>query len=378
MGGLLDGDARGGPDELRSIVARAGRARARIGAVAAAVALAAGGGIGYGIASAASGGTGSQLVATSPPSGTSGPSAANGAASPSFAGSGAAVLQPIRFDSLFTRQVGSIDIRGFLISEPNPLPAEGIAGCGVGAVRFQAEVSTPHMVGVAPGFVYQDSTTGAILFSQPTVIGVQEGDPTAVVVAYTSSDVALVKMAFTGGSSDQMAPAKGWSALVAPFPAGASTRDTNYGTLTALDHSGHVLSEVKVQVAPKPPLQGVSGSGSGSSGSGSISPGTVHASGGGSGVASSGSSAAGSGAVSSPPASVGSPPASVVNPPESVPNPVSPSYPCKVTPVPTPTPVPLPPCPQQTTVNGVTYAYSCPAQPPVNGPTTPSKAGSGG
>jgi hypothetical protein len=328
MGGLLDGAGAGGPDELRSIVSRAGRRRTRLAALAAGLALATGGGIGYGVASATSGGSGQEIVATSPVTGPSsaaaGPLSANGSMSV-----GGSIATPVsKLQSLFTRQVGSIDIRGFLTSLPNPMPYQGVYSC-FGGPSFQAEVSTPHMVGIVAGFEYQNSTAGPITYYQPALIGQAEGDPTAIVVAYTSSAVAQVRMDFAspGGARDEMAPVQGWSALAAPWSSSGSP--PKYGTLTAFDHAGHVLSQVTVESAPKP-VPG--GSGTGSTGSGSTGfgteSGTVHAAG---------------GVISSPPASVstGSPSA-----------PGNVAYPCRVP----PGPVPPPTCIAPTTVKGANSA----------------------
>ncbi len=353
IGGLLDGAGAGGADELRSIVARAGRRRLRLAGIVGAVALAAGGGIGYGVSSATGDGSTQQIVATSPQSGT--PGGQGGYTAPNAgAASGTspsiATVGPSQYKKLFTRHVGSIDIRAFADSTPTPLPyaASGVTCFGQGA-RLSAEVSTPNMVGIIGGFTYGSSSSGGpILSAEPWLAGVSEGDPTAIVIVNTSSEVALVKMQFGVGGTDQMAPVEGWSALAAPWPGG---KVVNYGTLTAFDHAGHVLSTASVPslMMTSPPLPGSSG--------------TVHAAGGGTGV----SGTASSGAASSGTGSVG--PAVSVSPANATSPPV---LPCQVPPQPGPTPFP---CPPATTANGATYA--CPALPPTTTPTT-LKSGSGG
>lgn len=368
MGELLSGaGGGGGPDELRTIVSRAGRTRTRVAAVAAGLALAAGGGLGYGISSATSGGSRQQIVATAPQSAGASPSGASGIDSPSggpaVAVPSPSIAQPLKYQKVFTRQVGSVDIRGFL--QPMPAVPYGVPAICVGrgsGTRFQAEVSTPGMVGIVSGLEYQQSFVGGpIEFTQPQVVGIEEGDPVAVVVAHTTSDVAQVRMDFAGHGSDQMAPVQGWSALATPYPGGTFTTPAIFGTLTALDKAGRTLAQQTVEVAPRP-LPAVpmnpgksapngSGSGSGSPGSGSVGSGTAGSGTAGSGTAGSGTAGSGSGSVSggstssgtatSPPAS-SSPPVSVVSPPATTPQttpgkgipPGTTVYPCEVTPLP--------------------------------------------
>lgn len=376
MGGLLEGAGSGGPDELRSIVSRAGRRRARFAAIAAGLALGAGGGIGYGVASATGGGSGQQIVATAPVSGpvkgSAGSSATPALETPGAAGPSAAVFQPSQYKRLFTRQAGSIDIRGFLFTFPNPLPYQGVATCELGGSRFQAEVSTPNMVGIAQGFLYQNSTSGPIIATQPSIVGQAEGDPTLVVIADTAPNVTQVRMQFTGGSTDQMEPVQGWAALAAPFPGGTSGQSTtSYGTLTAYDHAGHEVARVDVELAPKPaaPLSpGVGARSGGSSGAGSSG-------GGSSGSGSSGSGSSGSG--SSSPGSVHAAGGSATVGGASAPAQGSVAYPC-ITGGPIPTPSTLPPCRPLTTVSGGANAYACPALPPAKSNTSSPSPGSGG
>ena len=371
MGGLLDGGGAGGPDELRSIVARAGRRRLRLAGIVGAAALAAGGGIGYGISSATSGGSTQQIVATSPQSGTPGGQGgytAPNVGAPSGANSSIATPGPFQYKKLFTRHAGSIDIRGFTISIPTPLPYEGAATC-IAGTRFQAEVSTPNMVAFAGGFLNGSHADGPILSTETSVAGVSESDPTAIVIINTSPDVGLVKMLFGANETDQMAPVEGWSALAAPWTGG---KTQVYGSLEAFDRSGHVLSTMAIPSATPgiPPLAGgastvpAAGGGTASSGSGSSGAGS-------SGAASSGTGSAGP-AVSVSPATATSPPATVASPPASV----APAtvVPCRVPPQPGPTPTPRIQCPSSTTANRATYA--CPALPPATTPTT-LKSGSG-
>jgi hypothetical protein len=287
MGGLLgggDAGGGGGPDELRAIVTKAGRTmRLRAAAVAGVVAVAAGGGVGYAVS--ATGGSSKQVVATSPlagrspsSSGESGAPAAPGASSSQSEGAPSIALPaPARFTRLFVRQANGVSIRGYLIASPlmSPLAGNGTAYCGTLGSRLQAEVSTTDMVGVVgSGFVAQRPGS-AILDAEPSVAGEAEGDPVAVVVVQTGSAVAKVRMDFTGGGSDQMAPVQGWSALAAPAPGfkAGSVAQVTLGTLTALDSSGRTVATQTVTwpPGPVPAAGGVSaGSGSGTASSGAI------------------------------------------------------------------------------------------------------------
>jgi hypothetical protein len=199
------------------------------------------------------------------------------------------------------------------------------------------------MVGIVSGpFFSQPSSGSAIEYSSPGLIGVAEGSPTAVVVAYTGTNVAQVRMDFAKGGSDQMTPVQGWSALTAPFAGGVSS--SGYGTLTALDKSGHVVATETVGPTPQPyplgvpPKPGVlpSNPGNGAptpaAGGGTVSPS-------GSGYAGSGSASRGS-ASSNSAGAVASPPATIVSPPAST-TPATLVYPCTVQTLPGVTP-PLP------------------------------------
>lgn len=292
MGGLLGGPSGGagapgggpgdaGPDELRSIVARAGRRmRVRAAALAGIVALAAGGGVGYAVST--TGGSGRQIVATAPSSGSAAHASSQAAGGASTAGEPSYALpEAAKFTRLFTRQVNGVDIRGYLAASPIMIPlneagaADGSGACGTFGPRLQAEVSTPGMVAIAGSSFAVQQPGPNILTLQPTIVGVAEGDPVSVVVVQTSSAVTKVHMDFTGGATDEMAPVQGWAALAAPagwYQSGKVTPQP-VGTLSALDKSGKTLSSAPV-VWPTAMI-GLYGSGSGSvssSGSGSATP----------------------------------------------------------------------------------------------------------
>ena len=346
LGGALGGGS-GGPEELREIVARAGRRmRVRSAAVAGAVALVAGGGVGYAVSQ--TGSPAQKGVATAPVSGNGSRSQGSyGAAGGAAPGSSSiAVPAGVQFTPVFNRQANGVDIRGFLIGFPTRPPA-GAATCpGIGP-RFQAELSTQKMVGIAGSGFVPEQLGPMVLTEQPSLVGEAEGDPVAAVVVQTNPSVAKVRMEFTGGNTDEMQPVKGWSALAAPVPdlRNGKVDPVTSGTLTALDASGHSLSSTLITwppAAPAPlplPAAPNGGSGGGTGSSGTVSSGTAS-----SGTASSGT--AGSGKA---------------------------SYPCAVPP---PTGPPATLCPQGTTVQGQT-AYACPMTPASEPPTTATK-GTGG
>ena len=285
MGGLLGGgdpaDPVGGGEDLRAIVARAGRRmRLRAGALAGAVSLVVGGGAGYAIST--TGGSGNQVVATSKAAGGNTAAAAPSASQASGETPSYAVGGTSKFTRLFTRQANGVDIRAFLVESPLMVPL-GAAGstaspsCST-VSRLQAELSTPDMVAVAGGggFVGQQSGQN-IIDVEPQLVGAAEGDQVSVVVVLTGPAVAEVRMTFATGKTDEMAPREGWSVLAAPDPSlqSGKTAATTLGTLTALGQAGATLATQAITWPPGPtPLPGGSGGSSGS-GSGTAGPGTV-------------------------------------------------------------------------------------------------------
>ena len=197
----VGGEPDPGPDELRAIVARAGRKRWAIAGVAATLALALG--LGVGFATSNHPGPPSQTETASPASGQNAPANASAAAgaspgsssgsssgstsgtsSGSSSGSGAGTPLPAstsRFTRLFIRTASGVTIRGFLVTSPRILGLP--AGCNLSGARLQVEVSTARMVGTA------SSGLGGVDRSQPLsaisseVVGSAEGVPTAVVAA---------------------------------------------------------------------------------------------------------------------------------------------------------------------------------------------------
>ena len=241
-----------GPDELRAIVAKAKRRWWGLIVGPLAVALAGGLGIGYAVSN--HGASHAQNVATESPAASgnaatsAGVSSSSQSSSPAYVGSSEGTA---KFTPLFTRTVGDIDIRGFEIPGPKlPVPAAPPQCTITIGPRFEAEVSTPKMVGVASsGFFYlggASPSTSALSDVQASVLGVAEGEPVVVITAQVGRNVASVReTGFSGGASDEMAPVQGWVALAGPTAApsaAAPQKAVKLGTITALDASGKVLA----------------------------------------------------------------------------------------------------------------------------------------
>ncbi len=285
--GFGDEGAPAGAEELRTIVARAGRRRLRAAAGGLTAALLVGGGAGYALSNHSSSG---QTVATAPAAGSPGGSqAAVASSSPNLSASASASaiggFSTERLTPLFTRTVGSIDIRGFAINQSGN--GAVVPNCGVIGPRFQAEVSTSKMVGTADNGFLSSDPSKALSAINTAIIGVAEGDPVLVVTASTGSGVAQVReTGFSGGATDTMAPVRGWVALAGPTSTPSSPKvgssPPKVGTITALSASGKVLAAQSVTwplipsapATPRLPIgaPSSSGSSSGSSGSALVSP----------------------------------------------------------------------------------------------------------
>lgn len=250
-GDLLDGPP-GGPDELRAIVARAGRHRRRavLGAagVAGGVALVAGGLIGYAASSRPS--NGHTLVAGA--TATTAPAVGGRGATPESPAAGANVSSPAQggypttvypiggaLRHLFTRSVGNIEIRGLLPATTSAYP---VCSSGPGLL---AEVSTPAMVGTATLLTPSTTSGAGLLGAQLEILGQREDAPAAVVVVHTGTSVADVTVTFLGSDRDRMAPVSGWSALAADVPVGAEASGVT-AEVQALDGAGRVLQDARL------------------------------------------------------------------------------------------------------------------------------------
>ena len=171
------------------------------------------------------------------------------------------VVKP--WTKLFVRSAGNVTIRGYEV--PPPTNAAPLTGCRYllpyTSLTFEAEVSTPEIVGTVGGFVYSELGSPVSSNTSPqgpssalaqtaysvtaSRIGVSEGAPLYVVVAHVPSNVDNVTLSGVGqGASgskvlDQMAPVDGWVALTATAPAGSLTSGP-FATLQAYG-PGHVL-----------------------------------------------------------------------------------------------------------------------------------------
>jgi hypothetical protein len=250
--GAADDEPKAGAEELRAIVARAQRRRWRVGVGGLTAALLIGGGVGYAVSNhhsagqsvTTAAGSGAKASQTAPSGQAPGPAVAGQSGSSSS--SSAPAMFPERLQPLFTRTAGSVDIRGFLLSSTIKLP-QGYAtpACAIYGPRFEAEVSTPKMVGTATaGFVSPDPTK-PLTDVDTTILGVAEGDPTLVVTAYAGKSVAEVRVTgFSGGATDTMVPVSGWVALAGSTTASSASvaSPVKVGTITALNASGQLLS----------------------------------------------------------------------------------------------------------------------------------------
>ena len=269
-----------GRGELEAIVAKAGRRRRQtlVASIAttAVVAL----GSGWAIAEASVGHPTSvalQHLSAAPSSASTQPATSSGKANsgastaspvgttPGVGGSGdlavPIVVKP--WTKLFVRSAGNVTIRGYEV--PPPTNAAPLTGCRYllpyTSLTFEAEVSTPEIVGTVGGFVYSELGSPVSSNTSPqgpssalaqtaysvtaSRIGVSEGAPLYVVVAHVPSNVDNVTLSGVGqGASgskvlDQMAPVAGWVALTATAPAGSLTSGP-FATLQAYG-PGHVL-----------------------------------------------------------------------------------------------------------------------------------------
>jgi hypothetical protein len=250
-----------GRDELRAIVARAGRKRWAMAGGAATLALALGLGIGF--ATAGNNPPASQTAAGGPASGqnaTSGQNPTSGGAPSIGGGSGnssgsVSYLNPIapatsRYTRVFTRTAGDVTIRGFLVTFPQIMGVP--AGCQLGGSHLQVEVSTPRMVGIVGGGLVGTDRSQSLSGVSSEVVGTAEGDPTTVLIAATGSAVAKVTMSFAGEGTDSMAPVNGWVALAAPAGR-ALSYGSNLGTVTERDSAGKVISSQAVHLGVQSP-----------------------------------------------------------------------------------------------------------------------------
>jgi hypothetical protein len=164
-----------------------------------------------------------------------------------------------RYTHLFTRTDGSVTIRGYLTNFTMPKLPESVANCMAPFLgpRFVAEVSTPAAVGTSEGF--ENTGTDVLKSVSSSMIGQQEGSPTAVVIAYTGTSAATVRMTFATGQTDEMTPVEGWSVLAGPYPV-VNVPGKTIGTLQALDSRNQTLKSMNVELGmvplPENPVMG--------------------------------------------------------------------------------------------------------------------------
>jgi hypothetical protein len=247
-----------GPDELRAIVARAGRKRWAMAGMAATLALALGVGIGFATSHQS---TPASQTAAAGPGPTTGQNATPGGspavgASPGGSPGYGAYMNPIapassRLARVFTRTAGGVTIRGFLVTFPQVFGASAACQLGGGS-HLQVELSTAKMVAIAGGGLEAVNQSQPLSGVTSQVVGGPEGAPTAVVIAATGSGVAKVSMSFVGGGRDAMTPVNGWVALVAPV-SGTLSYGSTLGTLSEQNSGGKVIHSQAVQLGVQSP-----------------------------------------------------------------------------------------------------------------------------
>lgn len=263
---LLDGPPPGG-DDLRAIVGRA-RSRGRrtmvgVAGGVAVVALAGGTAIGWGVWSGPGKGSGIEVIsgAATPAAGTTSggggqgragtatPPGSGDAAGGGTSGTGPSIAvteptPPAPLKKVFVRQANGITVRGFTTN------VASYTGCSlpVESRNLEAEISSQGMVGT----VYGGPTASSGLVDEVHVyeVGQAEGSPAWVVVVGTEPGVANVKVNFTGGAVDQMAPVDGWSVLVAP----ASGQGASVGGLDATGPSGASVALIPLTTSTAVPV----------------------------------------------------------------------------------------------------------------------------
>ncbi|MGC8511974.1 MAG: hypothetical protein ACP5P1_02910 [Acidimicrobiales bacterium] len=243
-----------GRSELENIVARAGRYRRRklvaVAALSGAVAL----GAGWVLGSLSK--RPARVVVALPSLNTAHASASSPAASPASPPAGAAVAKPEtgsqKWTRLFVRSAGQATVRAYeFTSSASSTPISGCRYLGVASeVTFEAEVSTPQIVGTLTAFGYETAAVSGYSVTAGR-IGIQEGAPLYVVAAQVPAGVSEVTLSGMGtaapgaATADRMVPVGGWAVLVMPAASLQST-GTAFATLSAYGSDGRLLHQASV------------------------------------------------------------------------------------------------------------------------------------
>jgi len=252
---LLDGPAGPTPgrDELLAIVARSRARRYRVVAIGMAATLVVGAlggwlvgsdsGKSSGGATLAAGGSSTTAVV---PSLAMGPMVTPGAVAPGGS--------DLRLVKRFVRTTSDgVTLRAY--EEPGSGGVVPLTPCG-GNGPANVETLPPTLdVEVSTAAVADQVYSGSGPSETPfplsvSTIGVAEGAPVWVVTVRVTASVALVKIAFSDGKTDQMAPVADWAVLAHVVPKGSAGTSTSYGKLEAQDAAGRSIAEVTFPIAP--------------------------------------------------------------------------------------------------------------------------------
>jgi hypothetical protein len=239
LGYLLDHPSAppAGRDELAAIVAKSGRQRTRLAAAGMAAALVVGGAGGWAVANRS---TDRGRVQTASALGA--PRSATTTLPPGISGADAAKAAgaQIAFKRLFVRTTADgVTVRGF---EMDFAQSPVDTSCSAALPIFQSELSTSGMVSNS---VTPVADTSAALSGTVAVVGQPEQSPVWTANAHAAAGIAMVRVHFADGSTDQMAPVAGWVALAHTAPTRLAKGPTT-ATLEGLDPQGKVIASAQL------------------------------------------------------------------------------------------------------------------------------------
>jgi hypothetical protein len=255
---LLDGPTGPTPgrDELLAIVARSRARRFRVVAVGLAVTLVVGAGGGWLVGSASGNSSGGTTLAEGGSPTTRVAAGALPAAGVAVApGAFGAEVSGPPFIKRFVRTTGDgVTLRAYEVpGSGGVLPLLPCGGNGSSTVEtlppsLDVEVSTASVADqVYSGFAPYEAPFQSI---SESTIGVAEGAPVWVVTVRIAPSVATVKVTFSDGRTDQMAPIAGWAVLAHAVPTGSGRKSTLHGTVEARDAAGKLIAGVTFPIEP--------------------------------------------------------------------------------------------------------------------------------
>jgi hypothetical protein len=143
-----------------------------------------------------------------------------------------------------------IQIRGYQLDQVAEAAA---AACGA-FVPLLAEYSDNLVAGSTSPFAFTPQQPNPVLVEQASVAGLVEGSPIWLATVRAGSAVAKVVAHFPDGSTDEMAPVKGWAVLAHHASGRIVAVNITSGTLQAFGTHGQLLGTVSLaQVQNVPP-----------------------------------------------------------------------------------------------------------------------------